>query len=414
MRILMLHNRYLERGGEDTSFQMEADLLRSNGCDVVTYEEDNVRIADIGKLRTAAGSVWSPHSYRKIREILRKDRFDVMHVQNFFPLISPSAYYAASKEGVAVVQSLRNFRLLCLPGTLSRNGSVCEDCVGKAVPWRGVVRGCYRGSVVGSFSVASMLTFNKALGTWQDKVDAYIALTRFSRDKFVEGGLPADKVHFKSNSIHPTPAVGEGGGGYALFIGRLAPVKGVDTMLDAWKRLDADIPLKIVGTGPLTAEVEQRAEQDGNVEVLGWREPADVMALLSRAEYLVFPSQWYEGCPRVIIESLAKGTPVIAAGIGAAAEMIADGRTGFLFRPGDAEDFAAAVGRAFAGNVDRASMRDAARQDFMDKYTTNRNFDSFMKIYRAAIDNARAGRNRDGDVGCSTPPAESDAAPRHT
>ena len=157
MRILMLHNRYLERGGEDTSFQMEAELLRSNGCEVVTYEENNTRVQEIGRARTALGSIWSPYSYRKVRDILRSDHFDVMHVQNFFPLISPSAYYAAAHEGVAVVQSLRNFRLTCLPGTLSRNGGVCEDCVGKAVPWPGVVHGCYRGSVVGSFAVASMV-----------------------------------------------------------------------------------------------------------------------------------------------------------------------------------------------------------------------------------------------------------------
>jgi glycosyltransferase involved in cell wall biosynthesis len=389
MRILMLHNRYLERGGEDTSFQMEADLLRSNGCEVVTYEENNTRVKEIGKLRTAAGTIWSPYSYRRIRDILRKDHFDVMHVQNFFPLISPSAYYAAAKERVAVVQSLRNFRLMCLPGTLSRNGGVCEDCVGKAVPWPGVIHGCYRGSPVGSFAVASMVSINKLLGTWQDKVDAYIALTQFSRDKFVEAGLPDDKVHIKCNSIHPTPEVGPGGGGYGLFIGRLAPEKGVGTMLDAWKRLDMDIPLKIVGTGPLMSEVEQRAEQDGNVEVLGWQDPSDVMELLGRAEYLVFPSEWYEGCPRVIIESLAKGTPVIAAQLGAAAEMIEDGRTGFMFRPGDDEEFAAAVTKAFSPTVDRTPMRKTVRQDFMDKYTASRNFDRFMEIYRAAIDRSR-------------------------
>jgi glycosyltransferase involved in cell wall biosynthesis len=357
MRILMLHNRYLERGGEDTSFQMEADLLRSNGCEVVTYEENNTRVEDIGKLRTAAGTIWSPYSYRRIRDILRKDHFDVMHVQNFFPLISPSAYYAAAKEGVAVVQSLRNFRLMCLPGTLSRNGGV--------------------------------VSINKLLGTWQNNVDAYIALTQFSRDKFVEAGLPDDKVHIKSNSIHPTPEVGPGGGGYGLFIGRLAPEKGVGTMLDAWKQLDMDIPLKIVGTGPLMSEVERRAEQDGNVEVLGWQDPSDVMELLGRAEYLVFPSEWYEGCPRVIIESLAKGTPVIAAQLGAAAEMIEDGRTGFMFRPGDDEEFAAAVTKAFSSTVDRPSMRMTVRQDFINKYTASTNFDRFMEVYRAAIDRSR-------------------------
>lgn len=413
MRILMLHNRYLERGGEDTSLRMEAELLRSNGCEVVTYEDTNTRVEDIGRVRTALGSIWSPYSYRKIRDILRNDHFDVMHVQNFFPLISPSVYYAASHEGIAVVQSLRNFRLTCLPGTLSRNGRVCEDCVGKAVPWRGVVRGCYRGSVVGSLAVASMVAINKGLGTWRDEVDAYIALTRFSRDKFVEAGLPADKVHLKSNSIHPTPDIGPGGGGYGLFIGRLSPEKGVETMLDTWKRLDGDIPLKVVGTGPLLSEVERRAQKGGNVEVLGWREPADVMELIGKAEYLIFPSEWYEGCPRVIIESLAKGTPVIAARLGAAAEMIEDGRTGFMFRPGDEKDFASTVTKAFSPDVDRPSMRAAARRDFMAKYTANRNFERFMEIYQAAIDRSRRRHGSRTIINSDFVPKESAAARRH-
>lgn len=413
MRILMLHNRYLERGGEDTSLRIEAELLRSNGCEVVTYEENNTRVKDIGRVRTALGSIWSPYSYRKIRDILRDDHFDVMHVQNFFPLISPSVYYAASHEKVAVVQSLRNFRLTCLPGTLSRNGKVCEDCVGKAVPWRGVVRGCYRESVVGSLAVASMVAINKGIGTWRDEVDAYIALTRFSRDKFVEAGLPADKVHLKSNSIHPTPNAGPGGGGYGLFIGRLAPEKGVDTMLDTWKRLDADIPLKIVGTGPLMSEVERRAEQNRNVEVLGWREPADVMELIGKAEYLIFPSEWYEGCPRVIIESLAKGTPVIAARLGAAAEMIEDGRTGFMFRPGDDEDFAATVTKAFSPDVGRASMRAVVRQDFLAKYTSDQNFERFMEIYQAAIDQSRRRNGTRTVINSDFVTKEGGAARRH-
>ncbi len=413
MRILMLHNRYLERGGEDTSFRMEAELLRSNGCEVVTYEENNTRVKDIGRTRTALGSIWSPYSYRKVRDILRNDRFDVMHVQNFFPLISPSVYYAASHEGVAVVQSLRNFRLTCLSGTLSRNGGICEDCVGKAVPWPGVLHRCYRGSAVGSFAVASMVAINKGIGTWRDEVDAYIALTRFSRDKFVEIGLPADKVHIKSNSIHPTPDIGPGGGGYGLFIGRLAPEKGVDTMLDAWQRLDTKIPLKIVGTGPLMSDVERRAEQDGNVEVLGWQEPADAMQLIGEAEFLIFPSEWYEGCPRVIIESLAKGTPVVAAQLGAAAEMIEDGRTGFMFRPGDGEEFAAAVTKAFSPAVDRASMRAAARQDFLAKYTAGRNFDRFMEIYQAAIDQTRRKNGTQAAVDTASVAGETGATGRH-
>lgn len=389
MRVLMLHNRYLERGGEDTSFLMDRDLLRSSGNTVVSYVEDNERIKELGSLRTAVQSIWSMDSYRNILRILSENQFDIMHVQNFFPLISPSVYYAAAAKGVPVVQTLRNYRLLCVSGTLSRDGGVCEQCIGKSAPWPGVIKGCYRNSTPASAVAGSMVAINRLMGTWQNKVDAYIALTRFSRNKFVQAGLPAEKIYHKPNSLQPIPEVGPGGGRFALFVGRLTQEKGIETLIRAWRQLPAQIPLKIVGTGPLEGPMQDLAKGSPNIEFLGWRNPPEVMDMLGAADFLVFSSEWYEGCPRVILEAFAKGTPVIGARLGSAAEMIEDESTGYLFRPGDAGDLAATVSKAFSEKTDRGAMRTAARQEFLQQYTDNRNLPRLLEIYRAAIDTKR-------------------------
>ena len=212
MKIFMVHNRYRDSGGEDLSFRMEVDMLRSNGCHVETLVEDNERVDQLGQVRTAMRSIWSPEIYRRVRAALRKQRFDVLHVQNFFPLISPSVYYAARAENVPVVQSLRNYRLICPAGTLYRDGKICEDCVGRIVPWPGVRRACYRNSIFGSSVVGGMLAVNHGLGTWFNMVDAYIAMTETMRDKFVQGGFSREKIFVKSNFLDPDPLPGRGDG----------------------------------------------------------------------------------------------------------------------------------------------------------------------------------------------------------
>src|SRR5581483_9761958 len=194
----------------------------------------------------AARTVWSRPAYRVLRELLRAHRPAVAHFHNTFPLISPAAYYACRAERVPVVQTLHNFRLLCPNALFFRDGRVCEDCLGKAVPWPGVAHKCYRGSRSASAAVCTMLTVHRALGTWHTAVDRFIALTDASRRKFVAGGLPADKIAVKANFVDPDPGPGTGAGGYGVFVGRLSAEKGVGTLLKAWQQLGRDVPLKIV------------------------------------------------------------------------------------------------------------------------------------------------------------------------
>ena len=381
MRILSVHSRYQIRGGEDECRDAEVSLLREMGHLVEVYEENNERVAKLGSLRTAIRTVWSEEAHQTVRRRLTQQAYNVVHVQNFFPLISPSVYYAAKAEGVPVVQTLHNYRLLCPNALFFRDGHLCEDCLGKFVTSPGVLHACYRGSRAATGAVTAMLTAHRTMQTWTEMVDVYIALTEFARQKFIEGGLPAEKIIVKPNFVHPDPGSGEGRGGYALFVGRLSPEKGVRTLLSAWKLLRGKVPLKIVGDGPLAAWVAEAAQQMPGVDWLGRMPVAEVYDLMGEAAFLIFPSEWYETFGRVAIEAFAKGTPVIASNIGAIAELVDSGRVGLQFRPGDPEDLAAKVEWLLEHPVELAQMRREARTEFEAKYTAEKNYQQLMEIY---------------------------------
>ncbi len=386
MKILAVHNRYQRPGGEDQVFVDETALLEARDHRVVRYEVHNDQVERVNRLTLAKDTVWNTSAYRELRALIRRERPDVVHFHNTLPLISPAGYYAARAEGVPVIQTLHNYRLLCPVALFFRDGRVCEDCMGKAVPWPGVVHECYRGSRAASGVIATMLTVHRVMRTWTEMVDVYVALTEFARSKFIEGGLPAGKIVVKPNFVAPDPGRGQGGGGYALFVGRLAPEKGTGTMLAAWERLGTRIPLKVVGDGPLRDRVVEAAARRSNVEWLGHRPVEEVHALMGKADMLVFPSEWYETFGRVAVEAFATGTPVIAADIGAVAELVEHGRTGLEFRPGDPEDLVTQVEWALSHPAELRRMRDEVRAEFEAKYTAERNYRALIEIYEAALE----------------------------
>lgn len=381
MRVLSIHNRYQIRGGEDESSESEQRLLREMGHDVDVYEENNDRVASINPAQMALKTIWSNEAHTTVKQQLQSSTYDLVHIQNFFPLISPSVYYAAKEQKVPVVQSLRNYRLLCPNALFFRDGTVCEDCLGKFIPYPGVQHGCYRESKIATGAVATMLTVHRAMNTWTEMVDLYITLTEFARQKMIQGGLPAKKIVVKPNFVHPDPGVGEGRGGYALFVGRLSVEKGLDTLLAAWEHLKEPIPLKIIGDGPLSEQVIAAAKRLPQVEWLGRKSMSEVHALMGEAMFLIFPSKWYETFGRVAVEAFAKGTPVIAANIGAIAELVDSGRTGLHFSPGDPHSLAAQVEWALTHPTEMAQMRLEVRAEFEAKYTAQNNYQQLMEIY---------------------------------
>src|SRR5437773_765730 len=229
MKILVVHNYYKQAGGEDQCVAAEVEMLQAHGHEVTQYVLHNDAIDRMSRLEVATRTIWSRRAYREIRELIHSHRPEIAHFNNTFPLISPAAYYAARAEKVGVVQTLHNFRLLCPNALFFRAGRVCEDCLGKSIPWPGVVHKCYRGSRAASATTAAMLAVHRMLGTWREAVDTYIALTDFGRQKFIEGGLPPEKIAVKPNFVHPDPGPGAGTGGYAIFVGRLSEEKGLQT-----------------------------------------------------------------------------------------------------------------------------------------------------------------------------------------
>ncbi len=387
LKVLVVHNSYQQAGGEDVVCAAEAALLRQHGHEVVEYHEDNRRIQEMSRLAVAAQTLWSRPAHRKLLQLVRHVHPDVIHFHNTFLLISPSAYYASQEAGVPAVQTQHNYRVLCPAATFFRDGHVCEDCLDKTLPWPGVVHACYRGSRSQTAVVAAMLTVHRALKTWRDQVDLYLAVTDFSRRKFIAGGLPAEKVVVKPNFVHPDPGMKDGHGRYALFVGRLSPEKGLRTLLQAWEGVK-DIPLKLVGDGPLMDEVRAvvRAQTLGAVEVLGRRPQQEVLDLMHGASFLVFPSEWYECFPVTLAEAFACGLPAVVSSLGAMAEIVENGRTGLHFRPGDPEDLAAKVEWAWGHTREMTVMGREARRQYEQKYTAERNYQRLMEVYQMAID----------------------------
>jgi glycosyltransferase involved in cell wall biosynthesis len=388
MRILAVYNSYLNRGGEDEVFDTEASLLEQHGHEVLRYSKTNQDIDGLSPVHLGVMILWNRSVFQEIVEIVRARRPDVVHFHNTFPLISPAAYWAVKSQGVPVIQTLHNFRMLCPNALLYRQGRICEDCVGKPVAFPGVIHGCYQGSRRASAGVAAIVAFHRMLRTWRNKVDVYIALSEFARKKFIEGGLPSEKIVVKPNCLYPEPSLQcpERLGEHGLFVGRLSENKGIRVLLEAWRLLDGRLPLKIVGTGPLSDEVLAATRSIPNAAWLGRLPRAKVYELLETAAVMVTPSEWYEGMPMTIIEAYASGVPVIASRLGSMAAIVRDGETGMLFRPGDAQDLAARVRMLLDNPAQSARMRAAARLEFEQHYAPENNYRKLIEIYQSAID----------------------------
>jgi glycosyltransferase involved in cell wall biosynthesis len=385
MKILLVHNSYQLPGGEDQVFAQETELLRSRGHQVLVYQASNDQVKGQNPLVTVANTIWNQRAHHELRELMHREKPDIVHVHNTFQVISPAIYYAANEEGIPVVQTLHNYRLLCPASTFFRDGNVCEDCLGKPVPWPGVLHSCYRGSMPASAAVAVMLATHNYKQTWNQAVSAYIALTDFARNKFIEGGFPAEKIFVKPNYLQTDPGPGDGKGNYALFVGRLTPEKGISTLLEAWRQIGNDFPLQIAGDGPLAPDVEKASSEMESVTWLKWLPRAEILQRMKEASVLILPSTWYEGFPMIITEAFAVGLPVIASNLGSMSSIVDHQRTGLHFEPGRAAALVEAVRWWSTHPAETAFMRTEARLEYETKYTAEENYAQMMNIYDSVL-----------------------------
>ncbi|HKS76286.1 MAG TPA: glycosyltransferase family 4 protein [Terriglobales bacterium] len=390
MKILLVHNTYQQPGGEDVVFEHERKLLESMGHQVQTYCRSNNEVDDsslVKRLALVRNTISNEQSRQQVSELLKKEKFDVAHIHNTFMVISPAIYAAFREAGVPVVQTLHNYRLLCPAATFYRDGRTCEECSEQGV-WHGARNGCYRGSKAATATVALMLTVHRKRGTWTDGVDRYIALSDFARQKFVGGGLPAEKISVKPNFVHPDPgARSNGQGSYAAFVGRLSAEKGLGTLVAAWKILGNRVPLLIAGDGPIYGDLRKQAEQFGlsSITFCGRVPRQKAQEIIQGAAFAVFPSECYENFPMGVVESFASGVPVIASRLGALAEIVQDARTGLHFTAGSAEELAAKVEWAWTNPERMRELGRQARLAYEQHYTAERNYPLLMEIYQQAI-----------------------------
>ena len=363
-------------------------MLRRAGNDVVLYErqsDDISRFSMLGKAAVPAQVVWSPTDRRRLRRILSGRRPDVVHVHNTFPLISPSILGVCREAGIPVVATLHNFRLVCANGLLFRNGAPCEDCVGRS-PWPGLAHACYRGSRMATIPVAVSISVHRRLRTWPRGVSRFVALSGFARDRLIAGGLPGERLVVKPNSAPDPGERRASAGDHFLYLGRLSDEKGVDLLAKGWS--DALGQLIVAGDGPARPALERSLSQHASVVMAGRLPHDECMRLLLRSRALIVPSRWYEGFPMVVVEAYSRGVPIIAPAHGSFPEMVEDGGSGLLFRPGDAASLVETV-RALMDHRLSERMGRRARAVYEERFTEGRNLERLLRIYAEAIEDTR-------------------------
>jgi glycosyltransferase involved in cell wall biosynthesis len=381
MKILVAHNRYQGRGGEDVVFEAEVDLLRDAGHGVETLTVSNEAIDSLAaRIATTLSIADNARGKRVMAEAIDRHRPDVVHVHNFFPLLSPSVFDLCRQKRVPAVVTLHNYRAICTGGMLLRDGRICHKCLDRGHFW-GVAHRCYRGSLPGSLASAYMIARHQHRGTWTRPGLRLIALTQFARTMFAQAGFDADRIDVKPNFMAdpgaPDPTAPRAG---LLYVGRLSREKGVGVLLEAIA--ETGVALRIAGDGPKAAALKARAS--GNVTFLGAISREQVFAEMASAQALVVPSLWYEGFPMVVVEAFARGTPVIASSIGGLAEVVSDGKTGALVPPGDAAALRQRISEALGATDLAAAWGRAARAAYLERYAPDENLRLLEAIYARA------------------------------
>ncbi len=383
MNILLIHNHYKTRGGEDSVFNNEASLLRAHGENVLTFTKDN---SDLEPKDLMNEAVFSEKTYRGVRNLLRANDIDIVHVHNERFLISPSVFRAAEDENVPVVRTLHNFRMLCINAMLFRDGRVCRDCLkmGGTRKLPALIHGCYRNDRLLTFL---NLRIN-AHAEWHHyyKRVKFIALTEFNREIFVGAGFDPDSIYVKPNfsfGLEGMKIKDKAARKDFLYLGRLDPIKGIGEILTEWKKLPDNYILNVAGEGEeaYTEKLKNEFTSD-NICFLGRLEAKEAMERLGSSKALIFGSRWYEGFPMSIIESFSAGTPVISTDFGNAGAIVRGIYGSDKPLLGDISELSDRI-RNF--DEDRRKGLYDIDRDKLKPYTPEENYKTLMEIYDKCI-----------------------------
>jgi glycosyltransferase involved in cell wall biosynthesis len=384
LTILVVHNKYKIRGGEDTVFENESAELEKRGHRVIRYVRNNSETESYGvikKFKFFFSAISSRRTIREIKAILSKEKVDIAHIHNTFPLISPSIYRILRKSGVKTVQTIHNYRFLCPNGLFFRDGKICTLCAGRkyvnSLRYR-----CYRNSFMESVLYYLILTLNKKV--FKKYIDSYIALTEFTKNIFISAGFDEKKIYVKGNGYEDNELRRKKSGGYFYCFGRISEEKGVDFLLENFSKTKTN--LIVSGSGDKLEFYKNKYSSCNNIRFTGYLDAAAVGEFIATAQAVILPSIWYENFPMAIVESFRAGIPVIATDMGSIPFIINDGENGLLFEKGNAGKFMEKVSM-MAVNVElRERLGDNARITFEKKMEFSVNIKILEDIYRRVGD----------------------------
>ncbi|HWZ21492.1 MAG TPA: glycosyltransferase family 4 protein [Cytophagaceae bacterium] len=384
MKILIVHNKYKIAGGEDIQTEEEILLLKQNGVDVHSFYVSNDSVDDIPNVKLAYNTIWSEKHYKILFQKIKTEKFDIVHVQNFFPLLSPSIFYAAKKAGAKVIMTTHNYRLICPNALMFIENKICNSCLGKTVPYPALFKKCYRDSFSATAATVAMLSFHNFVNTWEKQVDGFICISNFVKKQLILGGFKEAQLHVKYNFVSPNLTPDFEPEDYYVFVGRTSNQKGIDLLLNTFQGTQKRII--IIGDGPLNSMVKEFAERNSNIQFLGKLSLEETYKKIAKAKALVCPSHSNEPFGRTIAEAFAHGTPVIGSSLGGITELVKEGINGFLFDPFQKSDLLKALDK-FEKIEDKDSLRKRAYASYLENFTPSINYRRIVEIYKQILNN---------------------------
>lgn len=391
MKILAIHN-YHRKGsasGDDQVYKSETALLEQHGNTVVRYtvsndEFDSVGI--IGKIKSTFGMMWSFKNYNAVQELIKKEKPDIVHIHTFFPLLSPSILYAAKRCGVPVVATLHDTRFVCPCSTSLRGTQLCNEC-GDGHYLRMCKYGCFKNSRLQSLIVACIFKYHRIRKSFYKQIDKYICLNENQIKLLTDIGFDKNKITKKYNFVPDAEAnlkaikVEGLPDRYAVFYGRIGEEKGIRVLMKVWEQLP-DVPLVVMGGGPLEEEFKAWADGKDNAYFLGYTQHDKCLSIVKGGEFVVFPSIWYEGCSMVEIETESLGKALVATDLGFSVEAIENGVNGYKVKLGDTDGFVQTIKTLWDNPEQCQVLGQNARTDYEVKYMPEDNYKQLMAVYK--------------------------------
>ncbi len=415
-RLLSVNSYHYRRGGSDAVYLDHAALFERRGWENIFFSMQhpkNQKYAfehlfasriDYGlatsvaqNLRNASSIIYSTDARRRLSDLLDSHPVDIAHFHIIHHHLSPSVLMEARRRGIPTVMTAHDLKLACPSYKMMNDLGVCERCKGGRV-WNVLRHRCIKGSSAASGLVMVESAIHKLTGVYRKYLSAVVAPSRFYREKLIEWGWDRNQVHYIPNFVSmevldsPAPY-----GEHVLYFGRLAPEKGVATLVRASAK--THVPLVIVGEGPEENKLQALAgELNAPVIFKGFLSGQPLRNEIDVCRAVVLPSEWYENAPVSVLEAFARGRPVAGAAIGGIPELINIGQSGWHFPSGDVDALSAVLLSIKAStDLALATMGHAGSSFVKSTFSEERYYKDMIKLY-AEISSSSARQNQVGLV----------------